>query len=87
MKFKKFTEKAAALSMATAMLASVCAPTYTAVLSAVPVAAASSKDTTNNTATTKQEASLSINMISHRQKQLEIIPKGNIKQPVNQITA
>ena len=33
MKFKKFTEKAAALSMATAMLASVCAPTYTAVLS------------------------------------------------------
>ena len=43
MKFKKFTEKAAALSMATAMLASVCAPTYTAVLSAVPVAAASYK--------------------------------------------
>ena len=60
MKFKKFTEKAAALSMATAMLASVCAPTYTAVLSAVPVAAASSKDTTNNTATTKDLANADI---------------------------
>lgn len=56
MKFKKFTEKAAALSMATAMLASVCAPTYTAVLSAVPVAAASSKDTDNNTSKTKDLA-------------------------------
>ena len=56
MKLKKITEKAAALSMATAMLASVCAPTYTAVLSAVPVAAASSKDTDNNTSKTKDLA-------------------------------
>lgn len=60
MKLKKITEKAAALSMATAMLASVCAPTYTAVLSAVPVSAASSKDTTNNTATTKDLANADI---------------------------
>lgn len=60
MKFKKFTEKAAALSMASAMLASVCAPTYSAVISAVPVLAASSKDTNNNTATSKDLANSDI---------------------------
>ena len=79
MKFKKFTEKAAALSMATAMLASVCAPTYTAVLSAVPVAAASSKDTTNNTATTKDLANADI-IDTSKTGSITYLRVGNIEQ-------